>query len=410
MLNNNFNKSLTIPTSMWTEPNHAGPNHTSSTQNSTQQSDIPESSNSRNSPPSNPTKNVPRSFLYTDTIINEGVNACQRSIIGKFITDKPIHVNSIQSGLENIWGSPPGLKIQVLEGKILQFFMQDSYDQDRILLGNPWIFHNAWLVVKPWDRETDFHTIDFEHVPVWIQLWGLPPQCKTKQMGISIGALLGKVKASEFYEYPGKKLIIKIKVAIDTRNPITSGIHIGNPKDGTSWIDFRFEKLPQFCFKCGMIGHDDKLCRNQAMELGTLAPLGPWIRSTQYGKRNMEEKDRKYYSNPSHGKDFGHTSPTVPADLLEKLAAMKVQAETGNKSNQQQNQQYKAKKPENMSEVHIQQEAMTKKAHRITQSMDDNAMETDVTLITQDHILQAKRQKMEENLRVGTARQASPKR
>jgi hypothetical protein len=88
---------------------------------------------------------------------------------------------------------------------------------------------------------------------------------------------------------------------------------------------------------------------------------------------------------------------------------MKVQAETGNKSNQQQNQQYKAKKPENMSEVHIQQEAMTKKAHRITQSMDDNAMETDVTLITQDHILQAKRQKMEENLRVGTARQASPK-
>jgi hypothetical protein len=228
-------------------------------------------------------------------------------------------------------------------------------------------------------------------------------------MGISIGELLGKVEASEFYEYPGKKLIIKIKVAIDTKNPITSGIHIGNPKDGTSWIDFRFEKLPQFCFNCGMIGYDDKLCRNQAMELGTLAPLGPWIRSTQYGKRKMEEKDKKYYSNPSHGRDFGHTSPTVPADLLEKLAAMKVQAETGNNFTQQKNQQYKAQQPANMSEVHMQQEARTKKAHRITQGIDDNAMETDNDLSTQEQILQAKRQKMEENLRVGTARQASPK-
>jgi hypothetical protein len=145
------------------------------------------------------------------------------------------------------------------------------------------------------------------------------------------------------------------------------------------------------------------------MELGTLAPLGPWIRSTQYGKRKMEEKDMKYYSNPSHGRDFGHTSPTVPADLLEKLAAMKVQAETGNNFTQQKNQQYKAQQPANMSEVHMQQEARTKKAHRITQGIDDNAMETDNDLSTQDQILQAKRQKMEENLRVGTARQASPK-
>jgi hypothetical protein len=273
----------------------------------THPNDIPESSTARNHTP--PPNFIPRSYLYLESVINEGIQACNISIIGKIITDKPIHVNSIQNGLENIWGAPAGLKIEELGGKILQFFLTDPADRDRILLGNPWIFRNSWLIVKQWDRETNIQAIDFDHVPIWVQLWGLPPHCKTKKMGESIGALMGKVEASEFYEYPGKRVIIKIRVAINIHKPILSGIHVGNPIDGTSWVDYRYEKLPQVCFNCGMIGHMDKLCRNQALQLDTLAPIGPWIRSTQYGRRKMEEKDRKYYSNPSHAKNFGQYSP-----------------------------------------------------------------------------------------------------
>jgi hypothetical protein len=297
--------------------------------NQHQQNDVPESSSTRKPNPQQ--QNIPRSFLYDESSVNEGINICQCSIIGKIITDKPIHVKSIQNGLESIWGSPPGLKIQALEGKLLQFFVNNISDHDRIIAGNPWLFRNAWLVVKHWDREVDYHKMDFDHVPIWIQLWGLPPHCKTKQMGENIGSLIGKFETAEFFEYPGKKVIIKIKVAIDINKPILSGIHVGNPTDGTNWIDYRYEKLPHMCFKCGMIGHTDNLCRNQALDLSTLATLGPWIRSTQYGRRKMAEKDKKYYSNPSHGKNFGQYSPPVPEDLLAKVAAMKVQASSTSK-------------------------------------------------------------------------------
>jgi hypothetical protein len=162
------------------------------------------------------------------------------------LTDKSIHVNSIQNRLDSIWGAPAGLKIQELGGRILQFFMTKPADIDRILQGNPWIFRNSWLVVKPRDRKQDIQQIDFDHVrlwiqlcvPLWIQLWGLPPHCKSKQTGESIGALMGKVEASKFYEYPGKKVIIKIKLAINVHNPILSSIHVGNPTDGTYWVDY----------------------------------------------------------------------------------------------------------------------------------------------------------------------------
>jgi hypothetical protein len=262
-------------------------------------------------------------------------------------------------------------------------------------------------VVKPWDRETDVHTIDFDHVPIWIQLWGLPPHCKTKQMGESIGALIGQVEASEFYEYPGKKVIIKIKVAINIRNPILYGIHVGNPIDGTCWVDYRYEKLPQVCFNCGLIGHMDKLCRNQPFNLDTLAPIGPWIRSTQYGKRKMEEKDRKYYNNPSHAKNFGQYSPPVPSDLLEKLAALRVNK--ASKNQPEKPQTYTEESPMEGVKHQYEYEGRDKKAHRLSYSNDQLQQDQNIASTSMETTNYGKRQKMEETLRAGTASQASPR-
>ncbi|WJX27831.1 hypothetical protein P8452_16612 [Trifolium repens] len=217
----------------------------------TKYQESPESSTANQDP------KIPAFSFYPEQVIEEGVRACQSSILGKIITDKSIHVGSIQNGLDSIWGSPAGLKIQEIEGKILQFYMNNVVDHDRIILGNPWIFRNSWLIVKPWDREIDPRTLDFDHAPIWVQLWGLPPHCKTKAMERHLGALMGDVEESELYEYPGKQMIIKIKVAINVHKPITSGIHLSNPTDGTCWVDYRYEKLPQVCFKCGLLGHAD---------------------------------------------------------------------------------------------------------------------------------------------------------
>lgn len=39
-------------------------------------------------------------------------------------------------------------------------------------------------------------------------------------------------------------------------------MYIGNNNDGISWIDFRYENLPMFCFGCGLVGHNIDNCRN----------------------------------------------------------------------------------------------------------------------------------------------------
>jgi hypothetical protein len=116
----------------------------------------------------------------------------------------------------------------------------------------------------------------------------------------------------------------------------------------------------------------------------------------------MEEKDRKFYSNPSHAKNFGQYSPPVPSDLLEKLAALKVtNVATKQPAQPQQPAEYSP-----MEGVHHQQEVRDKKAHRIGYN---NAMQNPDQDITMDSATLGKRQKLEETQRVGTASQASPR-
>ncbi|MCH88827.1 hypothetical protein A2U01_0009720 [Trifolium medium] len=129
----------------------------------------------------------------------------------------------------------------------------------------------------------------------------------------------------------------------------------------------------------------------------------------------MEEKDRKFYSNPSHAKNFGQYSPPVPADLLEKLAAMKVQQQTDPQPNQSSNQHNTSfphpqqNSHNTMESMQSTQEERIKRAHRLSYNQELQLMDTATDTTKQDQMVQIKRQKMEEKSRVGTARQASPR-
>lgn len=39
-------------------------------------------------------------------------------------------------------------------------------------------------------------------------------------------------------------------------------------KDNGEWVkvDFRYERLPTFCFICGMLGHGEKFCHKRVQD------------------------------------------------------------------------------------------------------------------------------------------------
>jgi hypothetical protein len=182
--------------------------------------------------------------------------------------------------------------------------------------------------VQQWDRERDPKELDFKKVPIWLHLWGLPLHCKTTTLGKHIGSQIGLVDDAALYDFPDKARIIKIKVQIDSTQPIRPGIFIGNNKYGIKWVDFRYENLPMFCFLCGYIGDNENNCNktDSAMEERVINPRGPWLRSTSYGMRVNDKRDPKFNSNPMKSMNGGNFSP-IPIAMLDMLAKMTLEEE-----------------------------------------------------------------------------------
>lgn len=148
-------------------------------------------------------------------------------------------------------------------------------------------------------------------------------------MGEQIGSQIGQVQDVGIYEYPEKAKIVKVKILFDISNPIRAGIYIGNEVDGINWVDFRFENLPMFCFKCGLIGHNEENCYStspqiQSTNAGKTNPRGSWLRSRAYGHRILERKDKVFSSNPLKSLSGKQFSPILKG-LIDTTAKLKIQ-------------------------------------------------------------------------------------
>jgi hypothetical protein len=322
--------------------------------------------------------------MYKETHIQEGVNQCRNSLIGKILSGKSILKPILQNTLVGIWGNPKGLTITETEGGFFHITMDSDMDLQRAVKGNPWIIRNSWFLVHYWDMKINPNNMDFKHAQVWIQLWGLPIHCKTINMGKHLGSQIGKVEEAAIYDYPQQARIVKIKVGLNIEEHIRPRLFIGNTTDGITWVDFCYENLPMFCFGCGLVGHTEDKCNNITMPLpeGTVNPRGPWLRSNIYGKRVKENKDKRFNSNPLQSASGGQFS-LIPKAMLDMLAKMKLeeeqeetaQTETPPKTNTQSKE---TSRKDNMSCI-IHSPTVSKRKFQKTQS-NSHIMEYSVTI------------------------------
>lgn len=121
---------------------------------------------------------------------------------------------------------------------------------------------NSWLIVHEWNGLTPLKKMVFDKSPIWVQLRGLQINGKTPQMEMKLGVRIGESCKVGVFDMPDRTTIVKVKVKMRISEHISLDMHIGSKASGITWIDFMYEKLSPFCFKYGIIGHNEEFCKN----------------------------------------------------------------------------------------------------------------------------------------------------
>ncbi|XP_015959581.1 uncharacterized protein LOC107483479 [Arachis duranensis] len=275
---------------------------------------------------SNTTEEEEEVLEYEEEDIEEGVEKCNHSLVEKLVTDKNINPTWVQTAMFNIWRRPEDFKMVEIRPKLFQFFFHKEIDMRRVLKGNPWMFRNSWLLIKKWERGVNPAEMDFSRTEIKLQIWNMPEHCKTTTLGRKIAARVGEVmECNVFSAGPGKGNFLKASVMIRIEDPLKEGLNMGSKQDGLTKVEFKYERLPTFCYFCGRIGHDVANCEIAEAEeehtSGSKKGLGAWLRADIIGNK-VEHSTEQERPTKMGDKETEKGTQQGKGEVLEKMAKL----------------------------------------------------------------------------------------
>ena len=98
--------------------------------------------------------------------------------------------------------------------------------------------------------ETGLSTANISsHSPFWVQIWGLPFELMTEEVGKDIGCKLGKViEVDRRALQADQAKFLQVRVDLPIEKRLRRGGYIINIDGEKGWVAFEYERLPTFCF------------------------------------------------------------------------------------------------------------------------------------------------------------------
>ncbi|KAK4431366.1 hypothetical protein Salat_0898700 [Sesamum alatum] len=127
--------------------------------------------------------------------------------------------------------------------------------------GGPWAFEENLLILKTIDADDNPARTYLEWVDFYIHVHDLPLRRRTKEMAEFIGNQLGQFRDVDLEndsQLWGSAL--RIRVGFHVQKLLRRALKLRTVLGAESLLSFTYERLPNFCYWCGHIGHIMKFC------------------------------------------------------------------------------------------------------------------------------------------------------
>nr|GLL37714.1 uncharacterized protein LOC109159904 [Ipomoea trifida] len=198
----------------------------------------------------------------------------------------------------------------------------------------PFRFQAAWFtnigldetVKSTWNANLDFCT-NITHMGLSLAEWNK----NVFAVLSAIGGFIGRVIKMDDRNFDGSmRVFFRVRIELEVAKPLKKGMRV--KKDDGEWakVDFKYERLPTFCFICGILGNGDRFCqkRPRGESATSVKSYGPELRAGN--RRNIPVAgqkwvapetvvERRQWAAPGarvDGANFGNNSQNISNDLL----------------------------------------------------------------------------------------------
>ncbi|EOA25582.1 hypothetical protein CARUB_v10018929mg, partial [Capsella rubella] len=197
-------------------------------------------------------------------LCGRAVNANRFSLIVSVVNPKKQNLRAIVNQMLKIWGFVDDCRGRVLgDGRVL-FIFKSEESMNLVLRRGPSAFNEWMLTVHKW--YPNISEDGMKIIPFWIQIKGIPIMYLSTAMVNCIGDNLGHVAGVDFDENVNWVEFVRVCINWSIDSPLRFQRNFQFVAGENTILKFRFERLRNFCSRCGSLKHDAKECEMEFMD------------------------------------------------------------------------------------------------------------------------------------------------
>lgn len=235
--------------------------------------------------------------VVQEEVLEEGVNRGYNCLVGRLIVDRVIAKNTVRGMLIRRWRPTGELSFKVMGENLFLLEFENPGDKSLVLEGRPWVVDGNLFAIEDFDGISTPASIDFENVAFWVRMYNLPLSCMSRAVGQKLGSTVGEVvEVDTNDDGMGWGGFMRVRIKVNVSKPLARGRTL-KVRGRAIWIAFQYERIPRFCFSCGVISHGCRGCqeggRRRMHGDESDMQFGSWLRAGSPSRR--------------HERGWGHT-------------------------------------------------------------------------------------------------------
>ena len=181
------------------------------------------------------------------------------SLVGKVLNVRSYNFEAMKRTLNQIWSISKGALFRSIENDLFVVQFANPRDKNKVMAGRPWTFDQSLVLLNEIDGKAQPSNISLTHCPFWVRLYNLPMDSRTESRIKLIGGGLGTVMEVDHDGIVWDKSA-RLKILVDVTKPLRRRQQVRSREGQLVSIDVKYERLPNFCYGCGCLGHIERDC------------------------------------------------------------------------------------------------------------------------------------------------------